>query len=606
VVGLLAFAGCILVSGLALGQTITVTPNRQSLPLGETVVLDIVLEGSFDSTRGPEMPDFEIVGRSSGSSITVVQGVVRQEQRVTLTLAPRRAGNLTIGAIQLVAAGKVVARSRPVAIRVTPAGTPAPAPEPEPKQAPDTPDPPPVVEESEAPVQALGPAGSVPEKFAGRQAFALARAPDRTVYNGEPIYVEYVLYTRADLPLSGFRVDEAPKLKGFVVLQSRTDEDRVARVRIRNAQYEARVVWRGAVSSLGPGPATLDPIRISLYVGDFFGRRRVAVASEPVSLDFMDVPSDGKPADWVAGTIGSFAVQATLDQGSIRVGETALLNVVITGSGNLRAVRAPVFEPVDGLRITRIPTSDLDETVIDVGGVSGRRTFQYLIRPEQAGTFDVGRVDLPYFNPMSGRFERARTDPLRILASGSGGPSREAGERGEAVVAIIERSALTEPEDGQSTRLPIAWVFIGMSLPVVFFLGAEVVVRRRLYREANHDGLARMRASRDIRNVLERLGRSSTDPQTFWSVLDDALRRYLAVRFSVPATPTRDEVQRTLLACGAAPTTVAAILDELEACAFARFAPSAAQDRDRTGTLERIRNCLNDLDRVRSGDGGTC
>ncbi|HOI11234.1 MAG TPA: BatD family protein, partial [Myxococcota bacterium] len=89
----------LLVPAAAFAQSVEATVDRDRIGAGETVTLSIVLEGNFDDTTGPEMPDFEVVGRSTGSSVSIVNGKVSRQQQVVLRLAPRRAGALTIGPI---------------------------------------------------------------------------------------------------------------------------------------------------------------------------------------------------------------------------------------------------------------------------------------------------------------------------------------------------------------------------------------------------------------------------------------------------------------------------------------------------------------------------
>lgn len=599
---LLLAATCALAPATASAQSVRVTPDRNAIAMGETVTIEVVLEGAFDETRGPELPDFKVVGRSSGSSVTIVNGAMRQEQRIVLQLAPQRPGNLTIGTISLLAGGKTVGQSRPLTIKVVAKGSPLPnEPPPAAQDAPAAPGgPPEPAPASEGP--GVGPDPSVPEAYAGKQAFLLAKAPTRPLYAGEPIYVEYLLYTRSDLPLTGIRLDGPPRLAGFVAEQSTANSDQSTRVRIRGQSYDARVLWRGAVTALGPGKATLDPLSVSLSMGDFFGRRRYALASDPVALTVRPVPDEGRPADWVEGIVGTFALKATLDRTAVRVGESAVLTIEVTGSGNLRAVRPPDITAPAGIRVSRVPAQDLDELVVDVGGVSGRRTFQYLLSPEKEGDFEIGRVDLPFFNGVSGHFERARSEVLRLSGSSirGTGPIHEAGTPGrhEPVTAVVT-PVEPGPAGPAQKDLPTALVLLGMTIPVAFWIGAETVTRRRRSRTLHGDSSVARKALRRARGALESLAHAP-DGGSFWGALDATLREYLQARFGLLPGLSPDEVRQALRDKGVPGDAAAAVGDELDACAFGRFAPSAALDRDRAATLARVRERLGALDRVRT------
>ncbi len=608
---LLAAVICALVaaSSPAAAQSVRTTPDRTAIAMGETVTLEVMLEGSFDGTRGPEMPDFTVVGKSSGSSVTIANGVTRQEQRIVLQLAPQRPGNLTIGAVSLLSGSKVVAQSRPVTIKVVAKGSPLPS-EP-PPSSPAIPGMPafPGLPQAQAPAASppTAPADqTVPEAMSGKQAFLLAKAPTRPLYAGEPIYVEYVLFTRSDVPLTSIRLETPPRLAGFVAEQAPANSDEGTRVRIKGQSYESRVLWRGAVMALGPGKAILDPLSVVLSVGDFFSHRRYSLASEPAALTVLPVPAEGRPADWVEGIVGSFALKATLDRASVRVGESAVLTVEVTGSGNLRAVKPPDIQAPDGVRVARVPAQDLDELVVDVGGVSGRRTFQYLLSPEHEGDFEIGRIDLPYFNSVSGHYERARSEILRLAVSTNRGtgPVHEAltPEGGHEPVTAIVAAAEPGPPGPPPWELPTALVLLGMTIPMAFWMGAEAITRKRRSLSLHGDLSVRRKALRRARAALEGLGRKS-DAGTFWGHLDTVIRDYLHARFDLPPGLSPDEVRQALREFGAPEPDAAAIGDELDACAFGRFAPSAAQDRDRAATLARVRDRLGTLDRCKAGGG---
>ncbi len=202
VVGVLSVGAC---SSTALAQSVEATVDRNRISENEAVTLTIVLEGKFDDTSGPEIPDFDVVGRSSGSSISIVNGTVTRSQQIVLRLAPRRPGKLTIGSITMISKGKQVAKSKPITVVV---GQDGPVDEPPPSQDDDDA----LTDSYQVPGPAPAPApaapgGTIPSRLAGQQAFIVATAPDRELYVGEPFYVEYKLYVRSDLPLMGLRLE---------------------------------------------------------------------------------------------------------------------------------------------------------------------------------------------------------------------------------------------------------------------------------------------------------------------------------------------------------------------------------------------------------------
>lgn len=584
-------------SVIAQTHAVHVIPDRKSISMGQQLSVRVVIEGRVDAVKGPDLSDFHVLGKSTGTSISIVNNQVNQKQTIDLTLSPRRPGDLTIGKVRVMVAGDVAASSGPVRIQVGGQGaTKAPPGAPARKGGAQTP--------SRAPGQAVpspSPAPPAAVQADRRKAFLQARAPDRPLYAGEPVYVEYVLYAGADVPVQGIRVETPPELKGFVVEQLAGSPDRGRQVRLQGSRYEAHVQWRGAVAALESGEAILDPMTVTLFVGDFFSQRRYRLSSEPVRLDFKVPPARGRPADYVKGTVGRFVVSSGLDKDRVQVGDSAILTVEVAGTGNLRAVKDPAIRAMEGLRVSSVPTADLDELVIDQGGISGKRTFQYLLTPEREGTFEIGRVSLPFFNSLSGRYERTRTPVIRLTAvgGGTGGPTRPKGPNHD-VVRIISQSDLSPHAGSRVTGIDPLVIMAGMLLPLVFFLGAEIWSRRRDYLSRNQGSLARRAALRKAEKQLSRLSASKgEDPASFWAGLDAAVRGFLAARFGFSAIGlTHEEILETLRGRGAPSEVARDLVAEMEACAFGRFAPSAAMERDREGALQRIRECLKGLDKV--------
>lgn len=568
-------------------QSVTVTPDRTSLALGETLRLSIVLSGSFDDIRGPDMPDFDVVGRSSGTSISVIGGVIRQEQRIDLVLAPRREGRLRIGPVEVLREGKVVGSSNPIFIEVSKGVVrqkPLPAPVPR--------------EEGEE--EAQGPKAK--EDLAKRMAFIMVSVPERTLYVHEPIHVEYDLYIRSDVPLQGFDIEKHPDFKGFVTEKVRGPEEQGRRERVGPYIFRRYVLWEGVVTALGPGKATLDPISVIFVAGDLFTERRYRVMSEPLTLDFQPLPLAGRPADFVEGTVGSFVITASLDKKVLTVGDSALLSVKVSGSGNLRAIKAPSIREMEGLRIVSVPSSDLDEYKVDQAGVSGHRAFQFLVTAEREGDFEIPRLELPFFNPITGKYERTRSEPIKLRVMGKG-PIQEVRKAPEQIVEVLSSLDLSrkgeestrESSEGDTFFLP------AVAAPFVFFLFCDIFVRLRSRAERTKDIRRKRNALKVAKARLSSIGKSGLEAAAFWGQVEDVIRQFLLDRFDISFGATHLEIAERLSSLGASDGDIEALVSELDACAFGRFAPTKAIDRGREEALTRIRRCLESLDGLKDG-----
>jgi hypothetical protein len=81
---------------------ISASLDRNQIGPGETVQLTLQHNGQTDSQPdlSPLKQDFEIVGRSSGSSIQIVNGKMNAQTQLNLVLLPKHQGKLRIPALQ--------------------------------------------------------------------------------------------------------------------------------------------------------------------------------------------------------------------------------------------------------------------------------------------------------------------------------------------------------------------------------------------------------------------------------------------------------------------------------------------------------------------------
>jgi len=575
----LIFLG-IFVCSSATAQTAKMRVDKSTVTLDDRLTLTITLSGNFDSTSGPDLQDFDVLSKSSGTSISIIGGHIQQEQTITLVLAPKRQGRLKIGEVSLLSGGRVVATAGPIFVNCVGGGgrvpvMPAPQKEPEEKE-----------EEAQPP--------PVPKVKKGLESiFISVRYPERTLYVGEPVFVEYLLYVRAGLPVSSFRPEAMPAFKGFVIDQLPVRSGEGREVVVSGVRFVAYTLWRGLVSALNEGALPLDQINVVVKIGDFFRERSVIVRNDPVTLTFKKPPLENRPADYVEGTVGSFVIQSSLDRDKIKVNESAILTVKVEGSGNLRGIKMKEIEVPGGLKISPIPGADLDEVVADVAGMSGRRVFQYLITGEKAGDYQIPKISLAFFNPITEKYERTTTKPLSLSVLSEGfSPQMEAKNKGN-IVDIIRKPVLEQVEIGQAKGENDKKLLLGaVCLALVFYAGCEASLRLR--------GVRLRKGERPLsraRKELLALESKKLSLPDFCGAVERVVRTYLSERFSIPAFGLGyEELREKLMEKGVKVEDVQSLLSELEACAFARFAPTSSQEEDMTKAVQRVLSLLERID----------
>lgn len=75
---------------------VTASLDRTQVAPGESVRLTLIHDGGGDADLGPLDRDFDVLGRSSGTSVQIVNGRISTTHQLQLTLIPKRSGRLTV------------------------------------------------------------------------------------------------------------------------------------------------------------------------------------------------------------------------------------------------------------------------------------------------------------------------------------------------------------------------------------------------------------------------------------------------------------------------------------------------------------------------------
>jgi hypothetical protein len=102
----------------------------------------------------------------------------------------------------------------------------------------------------------------------------------------------------------------------------------------------------------------------------------------------------------------------TSDRQTLAIGDAASVRVRVEGQGNLKWVeRGPVLR-VDGAKV--YPPQAKSEIKTGTGGMTGSRTWDYVVVAETAGVLEIAPVSFEFFDPTAGRLVRRETAPLRL------------------------------------------------------------------------------------------------------------------------------------------------------------------------------------------------
>lgn len=519
-------------------------------------------EGSnFQPPQGLEDRFTIISGPARGLRTSIINGQVTRESSWSYTLQPRRTGELTIGPATIEVDGRTL-RTRPLTVTAL------------------------------APGEGAG--------TDARDYFLRAELSTGRAYVGEQITLDYKLYTTRDI--EGINPMAEPAYEGFFMREVRRFDSRVQREVINGRQYKTRILRRLVLYPQQSGELTIDAYRILLGVvtesdrqsGFFFRRKlsQVPVETEPVSVQVLPLP-EPVPDDF-SGAVGRFDLKAGIDRTNISTDDALTITLELTGEGDIKRIQAPEWEVPQGLELYD-PRTKTEELIEDPLGVTGRKVFEYLLVPGQAGEYRL-QPTFTYFNADSAAYVTERTEVFVVNVSRGSGKTAAVrpGQPEETEPAGLRppagRIRLRQP-GSPGWEQPWFWLLLG--LPLLLLSGAWWY-RRRHEREAAIDPAERRRqqARQIAAQKLQRAEKLMQQEKVveFYREVDRAMLGFVSDKLQLPtAELTKENLHERLLAGGADRELADDFVAVLQQCEKARYGGAARPADMQPVYLEAVR-----------------
>ena len=574
-----------------LAQTVRAYLSQTEVLLNRQFVLNVEISGTQQLDEDPPvLPDLSAFAVYLGSGTSTSMQIVDGRTSLSLTFQHRfqatAEGTFEIGPVTVRAGGRDL-RTEPLTIRIT---------------------------DGPAPTSRAGPPradGTV----APEDLFITATASKPRVYVNEPVIVEYRIFTRVDV--DSYNITQQPGTTGFWVEELEDPQARVEQVVRDGLQYTSAVVRRVALFPTGAGTKTLAPLTLETQVrvqrrsrslfGDPFGglfgsRVPVVVGSNPVEIEVLPLPEEGRP-DAFTGLVGRLEVSASIDRTDAETNDALTYRLEVSGTGNIRTLPEPELGFPSDVEVYPPDVSERVDPTED--GVRGSKIFEYVIVPRAPGQVTIPAVKLAYFDVDAGTYAAAASDPITLTVvgdpvAGPAGRFRTGVDLQRQDIRFI-RIAIPgfRPVGGSLVRSAGFWAIV--LVPMCAVAGA-VAARRHQDRLTGDVAYARRR--RAARLAKQRLARAESlrSPdrhRAFHAEVGRALQGFLGDKLNLAeAGLIRDEIRARLTSRGVAPGVIDAYLGCLEDCDRQRFAPTEPDTLAMQDMLTRAARAMTDLDQA--------
>lgn len=554
------------------------------------VVFELNRDG--ENFEGPDFKGFDVLGGpgfSRSAMAVVTNGKRAQEVSSTFTYAllASRTGKMEIGPARITV-GKTVYRTKPVTITVKGSA-------------------------GAAQGHAAG-AGSAqnPQSSSddGGDLFILNIVTNASPYKGEVVVLTQKLYTR--LAINNIGRVKLPSFNGFWTESIDIGNYEIVQEKYQGKLYNTLVISRIVLIPQRSGRMVIDPSTVMIQRviertvnRPLFGgvvQQRVRdyaeheIKSSNLVLDVRELPAKDQPASF-RGTVGqvSFDVQLSSDQ--TEVGEPVELLVRIAGSGNLKLLDKPqiqlppgleLFEPEVGGRVT-----------VSMAGMSGNRTYKYLVIPRDTGNFTLQGIEFSYFNPETGGYVQVVAPALKLVVSGG------QGKQGYRTANMTKEDVRYFGKDiryiRSDYRTPILYHLkpgswghlLLLTFPLLLLMVWILRYRKRVKMIANRDKLRQSKAEQAARERIREAAaalRQNNDKAFFQHHLD-TLWGYASDKFNLqPAELTRGRLEESFASRGVGRDLIVRYIALIDECEFSRYSPIS-----HTSIMEKVHQDVSSL-----------
>ena len=553
-----------------------------------TVNTQDVSDFSFSGTEGFNI-DYG-PSRSSQSSFQMINGKTSQSSSITYTytLSALKQGTYTIPAATITAGGKQY-KSNTLTIKVFP-GDPDAAKGKKNKS-----------QNSQNERMHTQDAG---DKITGKDLFITVTADKQRIYEQEAVVLTYKVYSLVNLSqLSG----EMPDLEGFHTQEIDLPQQKSLKMEMYNGKKYGTCVWRQYVlfpqrSGKMTIPAikfdaiviqqnrSIDPFDAFFNGGSSIVEVKKTITAPSLTIDVSPLPSP-KPDNY-SGAVGKFNISSSLTPTEgLKTNDALTLRVTLSGNGNMKLMKAP--QPAFPTDFETYDAKITDKTKISANGVTGNKVYDFIAVPRHAGKFTIPPVEFCYFDPSANAYKTIKTEAYNLeVAKGKGGNSESISYTNKEDVELLA-SDIRYIRQGETTLHKPGETFYATNayrlcyiIPLLLTILTLIIFRKRAIENAN---VAKQRNKKASKVAAKRLKHAAqllkaNNPAQFYDETLKALWGYVGDKLNIPASElNKDNISEKLSAKGLDESTIQQLINVMNQCEFARFAPG-----DPSQTMDKI------------------
>jgi hypothetical protein len=434
---------------------------------------------------------------------------------------------------------------------------------------------------------------------------------------GEEIILTYKLYTSVGISnIDDSKISSFPGFWSRNLLENR-DGYTQTRESIEGQEYVVAELKKFALFPQRSGEITIEPGELncvaqirsnsqrkssdpffdSFFNDPFFNSRYQNVEkqlfSNSLKIDVKPLPGKDKPADF-SGAVGSYSFKSEISQTEVTANEAITLKYTLSGKGNLELIDPPAVNfPTD----FEVYDPEIKNNIkVSSSGVSGTRTFEYLIIPRNPGEFTIKPLEFSYFDIDSKKYVSITTPEYKIKVARGKGNANSVSYSGvsQEDIQYIGRDIRHIKLPPYKLR-PIGNFFFksynylfALLVPILIFILVLIIWRKSVKRRGNVALVKNRQATKVSRKRLKTASvfMNENKENEFYVEISKALWGYISDKFNIPRSElSMGNVEEKLTRKSVDEQIIKQFIETLDNTEYARFAPG-----DKLQNMESIYN----------------
>ena len=405
------------------------------------------------------------------------------------------------------------------------------------------------------------------------------------VYEQEAVVCTIKLYTKYQI--SQFIANIQPSYNGFLIEELPVSPNLNEIEHVNGENYMVAELKKCILFPQQSGKLTITSGTYDVTVVQYeqfrtpFGimrqpvEKQLQVKSNTSSVNILPLP-EPKPASF-NGAVGNFTVSTEIKPQVLKTYEAATYSYIIRGSGNIKYLKSPtigfpsqfdVYDPQNNINAK--PSGNT---------VSGTVTIDYTFIPQFVGKYEIPGTEFTYFNPATRKYETLTTQKYDLtVAKGSGAASQapKGGieQKNRDILHIKTGDLHLKHEHNYAVEGFGYWLWY--IIPLILLAAVLFYYRKALKARSDMQLMRTKRANKVAQKRLRAAKQwmRAGDKNKFYAEVLTALWGYLSDKIQIPVSElNKENISAELTNYGANDEVIAAVIEVLNNCEFAQYAP---------------------------------